>query len=73
MQTETPAGKANRHEANFTLNPGQGIEIKLVMETGAHANFAWASAGGPVNFDTHGDGEGDLKISYEKMPRCEVR
>ena len=56
----------NQHEASFTLNPGQGIEIKLAMKKGAQANFAWASEGGPVNFDTHGDGQGDLKISYEK-------
>ena len=63
---EPGAEMPNRHEASFTLNPGQGIEIKLVMKKGAQANFAWASEGGPVNFDTHGDGEGDLKISYEK-------
>jgi hypothetical protein len=61
-QAEAP----NQHEASFTLNPGQGIEIKLVMKKGAQASFAWASEGGSVNFDTHGDGEGDLKISYEK-------
>jgi hypothetical protein len=61
-----PAAEPNRHEASFTLNPGQGIEIKLVMKKGAQASFAWASEGGPVNFDTHGDGAGDLKISYEK-------
>ena len=65
-EPEPPAMESNRHEASFTLNPGQGIEIKLVMKKGAQANFAWASEGGPVNFDTHGDGEGDLKISYEK-------
>jgi hypothetical protein len=65
-EPEAPAAEPSRHEASFTLNPGQGIEIKLVMKKGAQANFAWASEGGPVNFDTHGDGEGDLKISYEK-------
>jgi hypothetical protein len=53
-------------QASFTLSPGQGIEVKLVMKKGAQANFAWSTEGGPVNFDTHGDGEGDLKISYEK-------
>jgi hypothetical protein len=65
-QPEPPAAEPNRHEASFTLDPGQGIEIKLVMKKGAKASFAWASEGGPVNFDTHGDGAGDLKISYEK-------
>jgi hypothetical protein len=65
-EPEPLAAEPNRHEASFTLNPGQGIEIKLVMKKGAQASFAWESEGGPVNFDTHGDGEGDLKISYEK-------
>ena len=65
-EPEAPAEQPNRHEASFSLNPGQAIEIKLVMKKGAKANFAWTSEGGPVNFDTHGDGAGDLKISYEK-------
>ena len=65
-QQQVPAAEPRRHEASFTLEPGQGIEIKLVMKKGAQASFAWASEGGPVNFDTHGDGAGDLKISYEK-------
>lgn len=49
----------------FTLEPGQGIEIKLVMLEGAIADFVWAAEGGKVNFDLHGDGSGQ-KISYEK-------
>ena len=65
-EAQPSADAPNQHEASFTLSPGQGIEIKLVMKKGAQANFAWASEGGPVNFDTHGDGAGDLKISYEK-------
>jgi hypothetical protein len=66
VEPEPPTVEPNRHEASFTLDPGQGIEIKLVMRKGAQANFVWESEGGPVNFDTHGDGAGDLKISYEK-------
>lgn len=65
-EPEPQATQPNQHEASFRLDPGQGIEVKLVMQKGAQANFAWASEGGPVNFDTHGDGAGDLKISYEK-------
>lgn len=57
------AGRAD--ELTFTLTPGQGIEIKLVMRQGARVNFAWSSLGGPINFDAHGDGSG-RKISYEK-------
>ncbi|WP_081137417.1 hypothetical protein [Halomonas sp. BC2] len=54
-----------RDEVSFTLTPGQGTEYKLTMQEGAVATFAWASEGGPVNFDTHGDGNGN-SISYEK-------
>ncbi|WYX27728.1 transmembrane anchor protein [Achromobacter denitrificans] len=52
-------------EMTFQLAPNQGIEVKLVMKEGARAQFSWASKGGPVNFDTHGDSKGK-SISYEK-------
>lgn len=52
-------------EVSFVLTPGEGTEFKLTMEEGAVANFSWVSEGGPVNFDTHGDGSGQ-SISYEK-------
>lgn len=64
--TEPAAEQPKRDQASFTLSPGQGIEVKLAMKKGAQANFIWSTEGGPVNFDTHGDGAGDLKISYEK-------
>uniref|UniRef100_UPI001FB22381 hypothetical protein n=1 Tax=Vreelandella lionensis TaxID=1144478 RepID=UPI001FB22381 len=38
-------------EVTFTLTPGEGTEYKLTMEEGAVATFAWASDGGPLNFD----------------------
>tara|TARA_Y100001956_G_scaffold58656_1_gene57965 strand:+ start:3398 stop:4060 length:663 start_codon:yes stop_codon:yes gene_type:complete len=49
----------------LSLKPGQGAEVKLVMEKGQVAQFEWTSKGGPVNYDTHGDGNG-RSISYEK-------
>ena len=52
-------------EVRVVLTPGQGTEFKLTMEEGAVARFSWVSEGGPVNFDTHGDGGGQ-SISYEK-------
>ena len=52
-------------EITFTLEPGKGTEIKLVMAEGAVAQYDWAVTGGAVNFDTHGDGGGN-EISYEK-------
>jgi len=61
-----PAQARWRDEVRFTLSPGQGIEIKLRMNQGAKAEFAWAVEGaGAVNFDTHGD-DGGRSISYEK-------
>lgn len=54
-----------KDEITFPLAPGQGIEIKLVMEEGAVAPFEWKVEGGEVNFDLHGDGSGN-EISYEK-------
>ena len=49
----------------LVLKPGEGAEVKLVMTEGQKATFAWSAKGGPVNFDTHGDGNGNA-ISYEK-------
>lgn len=63
--TAEVAAAGRSDEVTFTLTPGQGVEIKLVMREGARANFVWSSLGGPINFDTHGDGSGQ-KVSYEK-------
>jgi hypothetical protein len=62
---DAPVAPEWKDEINFTLDPGQGIEIKLVMEEGAVAQYDWAVAGGAVNYDTHGDGGGN-SISYKK-------
>ncbi len=52
-------------EYSVTLAPGEGIEVKLVMDEGAEAEFLWVAENGVVNFDLHGDGGGE-NISYEK-------
>lgn len=62
---EAPVAPEWKDEITFALEPGQGIEIKLVMEEGAVAPFEWKVDGGAVNFDLHGDGSGN-EISYEK-------
>ena len=54
-----------RDEVSYTLAPGEGIEVKLVMEEGQVARFAWTANGGVVNYDTHADGGGQ-SISYEQ-------
>jgi hypothetical protein len=54
-----------RDEISYTLNPGEGIEVKLVMTKGQVARFYWTANGSVVNYDTHGDGGGQ-SISYEQ-------
>ena len=54
-----------RDEIEITLQPGQGVELKLVMAADAEAEFEWTANGSVLNFDTHGDGGGQ-SVSYEK-------
>lgn len=54
-----------RDEVSYTLAPGEGIEVKLVMQEGQTARFFWTANGAVVNYDTHGDGSGQ-KVSYEQ-------
>ncbi|MEH6671527.1 hypothetical protein [Halopseudomonas sp.] len=65
VATPAPAQPEWQDEVRVVLTPGEGTEYKLTMEQGAIASFHWVSEGGPVNFDTHGDGGGQ-SISYEK-------
>ena len=53
-----------RDEVSYTLTPGEGIEVKLVMQAGQTARFEWTANGAIVNFETHGDGGGE-KVTYE--------
>lgn len=54
-----PASAAEAAErsdtVSVTLKPGEAAEYKLSMAQGARVAFEWTSAGGGVNFDTHGD------------------
>jgi hypothetical protein len=52
-------------EIDYTLPPGEGIEVKLIMDEGAVAEYEWSANGAVVNHDTHGDGDGQ-SISYEQ-------
>ncbi|MFT6075612.1 MAG: hypothetical protein ACJAZ1_002542 [Yoonia sp.] len=62
---EEPVATTWRDEVNYTLAPSEGIEIKLVMEEGAVAQFEWTANGAVLNYDTHGDGGGQ-GASYEQ-------
>jgi hypothetical protein len=46
---------SQQHTMTVKLKPGQGAEIKLAMDKDARVRYEWRSAGGPVNYDTHGD------------------
>lgn len=63
--SEQQASTAWKDKMMLVLKPGEGAEVKLVMTEGQTATFAWSAKGGPVNFYTHGDGNGNA-ISYEK-------
>ena len=60
-----PATPEWRDEVSYTLNSGEGIEVKLSMEEGQTARFFWTANGSVVNFDLHGDGSGE-SIIYEQ-------
>lgn len=54
-----------KDEMSVILQPGEGAEVKLTMLKGASVTYAWTANGAKVNFDMHGDGDGE-SISYEK-------
>lgn len=65
---ETPAPVAAplwRDEVTFTLTPMEGTEYKLVMTAGAVATYEFVVDGGVINFDAHGEGEGQ-SLTYEE-------
>ena len=65
--TPTPALKTN--QMTVTLKPGEGKEIKLEVLKNKTVSYEWTAAGGPVNYDTHGEpynGEKGYFHSYNK-------
>ncbi|TNB81381.1 transmembrane anchor protein [Pseudomonas sp. Fig-3] len=62
-----PAMKSN--QMTVTLKPGEGTEIKLEVLKNKTVSYEWTAAGGPVNYDTHGEpynGEKGYFHSYNK-------
>lgn len=52
-----------------TLEPGQGVEVKLVVKQGDQIEFAWESTGGVINYDYHGraaDGSAEESFKIER-------
>lgn len=54
-----------RDQYEYPLDPGEGIEVKLLMASGDKAHYRWTANGAVVYHDTHGEGAGK-SISYEK-------
>lgn len=67
VATPTPALKTD--QMTVTLKPGEGTEIKLEVLKDKTVSYEWTAAGGPVNYDTHGEpynGEKGYFHSYNK-------
>jgi hypothetical protein len=63
--TSAPVAPQWRDEVTFTLTPMEGTEYKLVMQAGAVATYEFIVDGGVINFDAHGEGEGQ-SLTYEE-------
>jgi len=64
VTSPAPSESGWRDEVSYVLAPAEGVEIKLVMQAGATAEFQWTANGSVLNYETHGDG--DDNISYEQ-------
>lgn len=62
----TASAAAKSEEMTVTLKPGEGAEIKLAMAKGALVKYEWATTGGNLNYDAHGDNPQKQFISYKK-------
>ncbi|MHC8351698.1 transmembrane anchor protein [Pseudomonas sp. RT4P38] len=65
----TPAPALKTDQMTVTLKPGEGTEIKLEVLKNKTVSYEWTAAGGPVNYDTHGEpynGEKGYFHSYTK-------
>ncbi|WP_370156464.1 transmembrane anchor protein [Ferrovibrio sp.] len=59
-----PAGQNRVDERSFTLQPGEGVEVKLEMKRGDRSTYEWVATD-EVNYDMHADGSGK-STSYKK-------
>lgn len=66
--TDQPAPVAREDEIVFSLDPGQGKEIKLKMKAGDQVDFKWWTDGGQANYDSHADSK-VLNIDYHSYSK----
>ena len=64
--TTEVGGVAAEQVTLVTLAPGEGKEVKLEMDEGGRATYAWTTDRGVVNYDTHADGVGIDYHGYGK-------
>ena len=71
----TPAPALKTNQMSVTLKPGEGTEIKLEVLKNKTVSYEWTAAGGPLNYDTHGEpynGEKGYFHSYNKGKQVKV-
>jgi hypothetical protein len=64
-----PAEPGKPVEVRLTLQPNEGREVKATMKAGQEFDYRWATDGGEVRFELHGEpagAKGDEYTSYEK-------
>ena len=62
-----PTAGVRTDQVSVTLKPGEGAEMKLVMDKGAVVKYRWAAREGALNFDAHGESsENSFAVSYRK-------
>lgn len=53
-------------ETTVVLNPGEAIEVKLVMINGAKVNYEWQTDGEAITHDTHAEGANGAFHSFSQ-------
>ena len=68
VREDTETSEENHDVLQFTIEPGEAIEIKLEMKKGSIAKYKWTTKNGGLNYNLHGDGHkgSQRSISYKK-------
>lgn len=51
-------------EQTVRLAPGEGREVKAAMQAGGELDYEWATNGGPVHYELHGEPDGAKDGEY---------
>lgn len=58
----TAPAQMKRDSMTVTIEPAKRIEVKLVMKKGEKASFEWATNGGEVGYNLHGEVPNDESV-----------